>query len=93
MTWNPLRLGAALAVTVGIGYSACALAFWIWPEAATNYMNALFHGLDFRKLQSGPTLFSFGAYTYALVVSVVWAFALGAMFGWALNRFGARAES
>ncbi len=87
---NPIHTGIALAVTVGIGYAACALVFWLWPDAAASYMNALFHGLDFRKLQSGPTMFNFGSFLYALVVSVVWAFGLGAIFGWVLNRVGGR---
>ena len=87
---NPLHTSIALAVTVGIGYTACALAFWLWPDTAASYMNALFHGLDFRKLQSGPTMFSFGSFFYALVVSVIWAFGLGAIFGWVLNRVGGR---
>lgn len=84
---NPMKTGAALAVTVGIGYVLCALVFWIWPEAAANFMNSLFHGLDFRKLQAGPTLFSFGSFLYALAVMLVWVFALGAIFAWVLDRF------
>lgn len=87
---NPMRIGAALAVTVGVGYALCALTFWLWPEPAANFMNALFHGLDFRKLQSGPTLFNFGSFLYGLVVIVVWAFVLGTIYGWLLNRFGGR---
>ena len=89
-TTNPMHTGTALAVTVGIGYTACALVFWLWPDAAAYYMNALFHGLDFRKLQSGPTMFNFGSFFYALAVSVIWAFGLGAIFGWVLNRVGGR---
>jgi len=89
-TINPIHTGTALAVTVGIGYTACALVFWLWPDAAAYYMNALFHGLDFRKLQSGPTMFSFGSFFYSLAVSLVWAFGLGAIFGWVLNRVGGR---
>ena len=89
-TISPMRTGTALAVTVGIGYTACALVFWLWPDAAATYMNALFHGLDFRKLQSGPAMFNFGSFFYALAVSVVWAFALGAIFGWMLNRVGSK---
>jgi hypothetical protein len=85
---NAVRAGIAFAVTVGIGYSACAVVFWHWPEAAVSFMNDLFHGLDFRKLQSGPVLFSFGSFVYALVVMMVWAFALGAIYGWLQNRFG-----
>jgi hypothetical protein len=64
---NAIRTGAAFAITVAIGYALCTLVFWIWPEAAANFMNALFHGLDFRKLQSGPTLFSFGSFVYNVV--------------------------
>lgn len=83
---NAIRTGTALAVTVAIGYALCALAFWIWPETAANFLNALFHGLDFRKLQSGPALFSFGSFFYALLVMAAWAFGLGALFGWIFGR-------
>jgi hypothetical protein len=85
---NSLKTGAALAVTVGIGYALCTFAFWLWPEAAANFMNALFHGLDFRKLQAGNSLFSFGSFLYGEAVLVGWAFALGALFGWLADRLG-----
>ena len=78
--------GLALAVTVGIGYAACALAFRAAPEAAISFMNALFHGLDFRRLQTGPAPFDLGSFFVALLVLVVWAFALGAVFGWITER-------
>jgi hypothetical protein len=55
---NSMKTGAALAGTVAGDYAACTLVFWLWPEAAVNFMNGLFHGLDFRKLQSGPALFT-----------------------------------
>ena len=85
---SPLKTGAALATTAGVGYAACAALFYLFPEAAVSFMNALFHGLDFRKLQGGPTQFSFGSFLYALVVMVAWAFGLGAIFGWIRDRFG-----
>jgi hypothetical protein len=78
--------GIALAVTVGIGYTACALAFRLWPDAAMAFMNALFHGLDFRRLQAGTAPFEFGRFFFALVVAVAWAFVLGFVFGWILDR-------
>lgn len=84
----PIKTGAALAVTVAIGYAACTFVFWLWPEAAASFMNALFHGLDFRKLQSGSALFSLGSFASALVVMAVWAFGLGTLFGWLSGRFG-----
>lgn len=78
----PLRTGIAFAVTVGIGYAACGLVFWLWPQAAAGFMNALFHGLDFSPLQQDAAAFRFDGFVYALVGMMVWAFALGALFGW-----------
>ena len=83
---SAFRTGTAFAVTVSIGYALCTLAFWIWPEAAANFMNGLFHGLDFRKLQSGPALFDFGSFLFALIVMAIWAFGLGTLFGWFSGR-------
>jgi hypothetical protein len=86
---NPtIRTGAALALTVGIAYALCTLVFGIWPEAAATFMNGLFHGLDFRRLQSGPALFSFGSFLYALIVLMAWAFGVGALFDLIHVRFG-----
>ena len=76
-----MRNGGAFAVTVGIGYTACTLVFWAWPELAMNFMNGLFHGLDFRKLQVSPKVFEFGSFLYALIGIVVWAFLLGVVYG------------
>ncbi len=85
---TPLITGAALSLTTGVGYALCTLVFWIWPEAAANFMNALFHGLDFRKLQGAPALFGFSSFLYALVVMMAWTFGLGAIYGWVSERFG-----
>ena len=78
---SAMRTGTALAITVAVAYALCSLIFWIWPETAASFMNGLFHGLDFRKLQSGPTLFSFGAFLSALIVMAAWAFVVGTLFG------------
>ena len=84
-----VRAGTAFAITVALGYAACALIFWMLPEAAATFMNGLFHGLDFRKLQTGAELFSFGGFLYALIVMTVWAFVLGSVFAWLRQRVGA----
>ena len=81
-----LRSGTALAATVAIAYAACSAIFWLWPDTAASFMNALFHGLDFRKLQSGPSPFSFGGFSYALVVIAFWAFLFGTVYGWISRR-------
>ena len=83
---NAIRTGAAFAITVAVGYALCSVVFWMWPQASANFMNGLFHGLDFRKLQSGPALFDFGSFLYALVVLTAWTFGLGALFGWISGR-------
>jgi len=83
-----LRTGTAFAATVAVAYALCTLVFWIWPEAAMHFMNALFHGLDFRKLQGGAALFDFGSFLSALVVMAAWAFGLGSLFGWLASRLG-----
>jgi hypothetical protein len=83
---TPVVAGVALAATVGIGYAVCTLLFWLWPEAAAGFMNALFHGLDFRKLQSGPALFNFSSFLWSLVVMMLWAYGMGTVFGLVLER-------
>ena len=88
---SPLKTGVALAATVAIGYALCTAVFWLWPEASANFMNALFHGLDFRKLQAGAALFTFGSFAYGLAVLTAWAFMLGTLFGWITGRVGAAA--
>lgn len=85
-TGRAIPTGMALAATVGIGYTACALAFGLWPEAAATFMNALFHGLDFRKLQAVPAPFDFGGFFFALAGIVIWAFLMGALFGGIVDR-------
>lgn len=86
---NAVKTGTAFAATVGIGYALCSIVFWLWPDAAANFMNALFHGLDFRKLQAGYSLFNFGAFLYAEAVLIGWAFMLGTLFGWLAAKFAA----
>ena len=88
MTTHPLRTGGAFAVTVALGYTACALAFWAFPRAAASFMNALFHGLDFARLQTEPGGFNLGGFAGVLAVVTVWAFFLGAIFSFIHERLG-----
>ena len=83
---NPARIGATLSLTIGIGYAACTLLFWLMPEGAATFMSALFHGLDFRKLQAPGAIFGFQGFFYALLVMMAWSFALGALFAWVHGR-------
>ena len=83
---SPLTLAAAFALTVGIGYSICTLAFWLSPAAAAGFMTALFHGLDFGPLAKEGA-FSVGSFIFALAVLMAWAFAFATCFGLLLERF------
>ena len=87
-----LRTAWVFAATVALAYSACAAVFAIWPGAAASFMNALFHGLDFGRLQTASTAFSFGGFLTALAGLTAWAFLFGAVFAW-LSRVCARRDA
>ena len=82
---NPWRTGAALSLTIAVGYTACAIFFSVWPGAAMAFLNALFHGLDFSKLEPAAP-WSFTAFVCTVAILVIWSFAVGALFAWLYNR-------
>ena len=75
-----LRHGLAFAITIAVGYAACALIFLSFPEASATFMNSLFHGLDFRRLQPAGGGFDFAGFAAAGAVLTGWAFLLGCLF-------------
>ena len=78
---NPLGTGVTLSLTVAISYSICAALYALWPSQGIDLLNAIFHGLDFHKLEpSSP--FTFSMFLYPLIVFLVWGFAVGTLFGW-----------
>ena len=83
---NPWRTGAVLAITMGISYSVCAALYALWPERGIEFLNALFHGLDFQKL-TVFTPFQISMFYYPLVVLVLWGFGVGALFAGVNNLF------
>ena len=76
---KPLQTGLALSITVAVFYSLCTLVEMLWPVQFIGFMNALFHGMDFRPLQT-IELHPWRQYFYALCVMALWAFATGAFF-------------
>ena len=76
---NPWKFGAVLSLTVGIGYALCTIFWMIFTGPAIDFLNTLFHGLDFRKLQMAA-MFSFVGFAYVLVIMMVWAYLIGAIF-------------
>ena len=81
----PLHTGVALAVTVGVLYALCALAWAMAPGPFLSLMNNLFHGMDFTPLLK-PSAFSWGGFIQALLVLAFWAFFAGTFFGWLRQR-------
>ena len=77
---RPLLVGTSLAVTVAIGYTLCTAAWAIWNEAALDFLNALFHGLDFRKILLPHREYGLWLFAYPLVVVSIWAFLVGALY-------------
>ncbi|MDQ1831651.1 DUF5676 family membrane protein [Massilia scottii] len=76
---KPLQTGLALAVTVALFYSFCSLIDVLWPEQFVSFMDALFHGMDFRAPQS-VTPHPWRDYFSALIVVALCAFIVGALF-------------
>jgi glycopeptide antibiotics resistance protein len=81
---NPWKFGAVLSVTVCINYILCTVLFISFPQPSMDFLNALFHGADFRKLYAG-TPFPTGWFVYALFVLAAWAYVLGAIYALVRN--------
>jgi 2TM family of unknown function (DUF5676) len=81
---NPIKFGAVLSLTVGINYALCTIFWVLWTGPAIGFLNALFHGLDFSKLQAAGG-FTMTAFAFALVTMMVWAYVVGAIFALVRN--------
>ncbi|HMJ49953.1 MAG TPA: DUF5676 family membrane protein [Burkholderiales bacterium] len=81
---HPWKTGAALTLTFAITYTVCAALYALWPERGIDFLNALFHGLDFHKLET-PQPFTFLMFIYPFVVFLIWGFAVGTLFAWLHN--------
>jgi hypothetical protein len=82
---TPLRTGIALAVTIGVFYSLCTLVWVLAPGPFLNFMNNLFHGMDFTSMVQ-PRPFAWSGFLAALLVLSTWALLAGTFFAWLLNR-------
>ena len=82
---TPLRIGTALAVTVGLFYALCTVVWILAPGPFLGFMNNLFHGMDFTSMvQLRP--FAWQGFLAALLVLSLWAGLAGVFFAWLLNR-------
>jgi len=81
---KPLKTGVTLSATVVFFYALCTFIWLAFPEPFINFMNVLFHGLDFRRLQTSQPL-TWRSVIYPAIVFAVWFFAAGAFFAWLQN--------
>jgi 2TM family of unknown function (DUF5676) len=81
MGTTPIRTGIALAITVGLFYALCALAWALAPGPFLDFMNSLFHGMDFSTMVK-PQPFAWSGFAVALLVLSVWALLAGTFFAW-----------
>ena len=82
---RPVSTGIALAVTVGVFYALCALAWVLAPGPFLGFMNSLFHGMDFSAMVQ-PRPFSWSGFVVALLLLSGWALLAGTFFAWLRNR-------
>ena len=77
----PWRTGVALAVTMAVSYTVCALLYALWPQAGIRFLNALLHGLDFSGLAM-PAPLTVSIFIMPLLVLSLWGFLVGTLFSW-----------
>lgn len=81
---TPWKTGLSLSLTMAASYLVCAILYGLWPEQGINFLNALFHGLDFQRLAT-PVQFTLRMFLYPLAVLAVWGFVVGTLFAWLDN--------
>lgn len=82
---RPFVLGSTLALTIAIMYTLCAAVWVIWHEEALDFLNALFHGLDFRKIPLPESAYSPSLFVVPFAVLTAWGFIAGMLFAAAYN--------
>jgi hypothetical protein len=85
-------VGSAVSLTVGVGYTICALAVAIFPAASYNFLQELFHGANVSSLQAQANAFTFGSYITSLVVLMIWGFASGAFYSAVYNSLSSNTK-
>ena len=82
---RPLGTGFALSLTAGILYPLCALAVFLWPDAASAFFGALLHGINLIAVtppSGAPTPWQVFLGFCGIVVV---AFVIGIVYAWMHN--------
>jgi hypothetical protein len=57
-------------------------------DDALDFLNALFHGLDFRRIEVSASEYRVGTFVTPLIVLVVWGFLMGTFGSWLYQYLG-----
>ncbi|TDR38374.1 hypothetical protein DFR29_12146 [Tahibacter aquaticus] len=82
---SPIRTGVTLAITVGLFYGLCTVAWALAPGPFLSFMNNLFHGMDFSSMVRARP-FAWPGFVVALLVLSTWALFVGMFYAWLANR-------
>lgn len=83
---SPLGYGAALAITVGILYLACAIVSMMAPGALADAIEAVAHGINIRPLTDNVAPVKLGDVIIGLIYVACYSFVAGVLFGAIRNR-------
>lgn len=73
--------GLASALTAAAAYTACAVAYALWPAATLGFFNAWFHGLDLALLvPAGEKGWTLGVFVYGLAGVTLAGFFIGVIY-------------
>lgn len=81
---NPWVFGLVVALTAVISYVLCTLFWLAFTEPSMDFLNTLFHGVDFRRIYA-PAPFSLVDYMTVLGVFAVWGYLVGAVYAAVCN--------
>lgn len=81
---KPLTTGLVLSLTVTVFYSLCALVWAALPDQFMGLLNAMFHGLDFRRLVTAQP-YTWSLFLYSIIAFAIWFFFAGVFFAWLYN--------
>lgn len=76
---NPWLFGVVVSITVAISYTLCTLFWFAFTEDSLDLLNAVFHGMDFRRVYT-TAAFSLGGYLTVLLVFTVWGYVTGVIY-------------
>jgi hypothetical protein len=81
---NTIGAGFALAVTLALLSTLCAVAFLLAPDATLDFFSAFMHGLDLKSVKSATPL-SLGRVLYGVIGLSIIGFIAGFVFAWTYN--------